>query len=95
MAMEKRLIIRDCHSRAVTAVTFVPWRREYVTAAEDGQMRYWEFDGGKLVQTVNEHGGWVTDIICWVEYKAMFTSSNDGTIIVWSSTGTVHQRIEV
>jgi WD40 repeat protein len=95
MAMEKRLIIRDCHSRAVTAVTFVPWRREYVTAAEDGQMRYWEFDGGKLVQTVNEHGGWVTDIICWVEYKAMFTSSNDGTIIVWSSTGTVHQRIEL
>lgn len=25
----------------------------------------------------------------------MFTASNDGTIIVWSSTGTVHQRIEV
>ncbi|XP_062500552.1 uncharacterized protein LOC134177787 [Corticium candelabrum] len=82
MAMDKRLVVRDCHTKPITSMTFVLWRREYVTAAEDGQLRYWDFDCGKLVQTVNEYSGWITDIVCWAEYKAMFTSSNDNTIIL-------------
>ena len=29
------------------------------------------------------------------EAKVMFTGSNDGTIVLWTSTGTVHQKLTV
>ncbi|XP_065836008.1 uncharacterized WD repeat-containing protein alr3466-like [Oscarella lobularis] len=93
MAMIKKFVVRDCHAKAITAMAYASWRREYVTGSEDGQLRYWELDSGKMTHSVQGHAGWIADIQCWNEAKVMFTGSNDGTIVLWTSTGTVHQKL--
>nr|XP_039255644.1 uncharacterized protein LOC120332461 [Styela clava]XP_039255645.1 uncharacterized protein LOC120332461 [Styela clava]XP_039255646.1 uncharacterized protein LOC120332461 [Styela clava] len=93
MAMEKHFVINDTHTRPVTAIGFHPLRREIVTGYEDGLMKWWEQDGGKLILTTHEHRGWLTDFLYWSEPKLLLSSANDGYIIAWTSSGTVMDKI--
>ncbi|XP_071806782.1 uncharacterized protein [Asterias amurensis] len=95
MAMEKQAVIKDTHHRSVTAVGYHPMRREILAGFEDGVIKTWEAEGSKLVLTTYEHQGWVTDFLYWHDGKVMFSSSNDGLIIAWSSGGGVFDRIKI
>lgn len=93
MAMEKHFVINDTHTKPVTAIGFHPLRREIIIGYEDGLMKWWEQDGGKLMLTTHEHHGWVTDFLYWAEPKLLLSSANDGYIIAWTSSGTILDKI--
>ncbi|XP_078482123.1 uncharacterized protein LOC100175309 [Ciona intestinalis] len=95
MAMEKQFMISDTHSRTITAVGFHPVRREIVAGFEDGLMKWWEQDTGKLMLTSCEHKGWLTDFQYWAEHKILLSCANDGLIIAWGSGGNVLDRIKL
>ncbi|KAL5004688.1 hypothetical protein ScPMuIL_018144 [Solemya velum] len=95
MAMEKQYVVRDTHTRSITALGYNPGRREILTGFEDGAIKTWEAEGGKLVQTANEHKGWVTDFLYWSEPKLMLSAANDGLIMAWSSGGSIFDRVDI
>ncbi|CAG5133976.1 unnamed protein product, partial [Candidula unifasciata] len=94
MAMEKQYVVRDTHTRSITAVGYNPVRREILLGFEDGVIKSWEAESGRLIQTFYEHKGWVTDFIFWTDAKVMFSSANDAQIVAWSS-GSVADTINV
>ncbi|XP_055499349.1 uncharacterized protein LOC129701886 [Leucoraja erinacea] len=93
MAMQKHLTISDCHSRSVSALGYHSARREFVTGFEDGVIKWWDLETGQLTFCVFEHIGMITQLLYWVEPKLLFSSSNDGTIVVWTIGATVFDRI--
>lgn len=62
---------------------------------EDGLMKWWDQENGKLMLTTQEHKGWLTDFFYWNEIKLLLSSANDGMIIAWGSSGGVVDRINV
>ncbi|XP_077985512.1 uncharacterized protein LOC144440123 [Glandiceps talaboti] len=95
MAMEKQYVVKDTHSRAITALGFHPLRREILAGCEDGFIKTWEAESGLPVMSSHEHQGWVTDFLYWSDPKLLFSSSNDGSVIAWASGGGVHDKIEL
>ncbi|XP_051870391.1 uncharacterized protein LOC127569629 [Pristis pectinata] len=93
MSMQKHLTISDCHSRSVSALGYHSARREFLTGFEDGVIKWWDLETGQLTFTVFEHTGMITQLLYWVEPKLLFSSSNDGTILVWTIGATVFDRI--
>lgn len=95
MAMEKLYTIRDTHTRSITAIGYNPGRREILIGCEDGVIKTYEAEGGKLVMVITEHKGWVTDFLYWHDCKVMLSAANDGYILAWSSGGGVSDRIPI
>ncbi|XP_040271611.1 uncharacterized protein LOC120987022 [Bufo bufo] len=95
MAMQKHFSVRDCHQRSITALGFNTTRREFLTGFEDGMIKWWDLDSGHLSQSAAEHSGMVTQILYWTETKLVFSSSNDGTLIVWTSGAVVLDKIRL
>ncbi|XP_056430967.1 uncharacterized protein LOC130369578 [Hyla sarda] len=95
MAMQKHFHVRDCHQRSITALGFHTARREFLTGFEDGMIKWWDLDSGRLSQSAAEHSGMVTKILYWTETKLVFSSSNDGTLIVWTSGAVVLDKIRL
>lgn len=94
--MEKHFILDDVHYKCqVTAIAFHPVRREIVAGFEDGSMKWWEQDSGKLMMTTREHTGWVTDFIFIHQRKYFFSCSHDGFVVVWGSGGNVLEKIRI
>ncbi|XP_041369826.1 uncharacterized WD repeat-containing protein all2124-like [Gigantopelta aegis] len=87
MAMEKQFVIRETHGRTITSLGYNPIRRELFIGCEDGVMKIYEAETGKLLQSATEHTGWVTDFIFWMNAKVMLSASNDGFIMAWGSGG--------
>ncbi|OWF48420.1 uncharacterized protein LOC110453096 [Mizuhopecten yessoensis] len=82
MAMEKMYTIRDTHTRSITAIGYNPGRREILIGCEDGVIKTYEAEGGKLVMVITEHKGWVTDFLYWI-----LTGSFDKSVKIWSVDG--------
>lgn len=61
----------------------------------DGVIKWWDLETGQLTFCVFEHIGMITQLLYWVEPKLLFSSSNDGTIVVWTIGATVFDRITV
>ncbi|XP_050413765.1 uncharacterized WD repeat-containing protein alr3466 [Patella vulgata] len=95
MAMEKQYVIRETHTRAITAIGYNPVRREILMGCEDGLIKCWESETGKLLLTSLEHKGWVTDFLYWLEPKLVFSSANDGFIVAWGSGGGVYDKVHI
>ncbi|KAM4748795.1 uncharacterized protein WCC33_006185 [Rhinophrynus dorsalis] len=95
MAMHKHISVRDCHQRSITALGFHSARREFLTGFEDGVIKWWDLDSGRLSQSAAEHSGMVTSLLYWAETKLLFSASNDGMLIVWSSGAVVFDRIKL
>ncbi|GFR59077.1 vegetative incompatibility protein HET-E-1 [Elysia marginata] len=87
MAMEKQYVVRDTHTRSITAVGYNSIRREIALGCEDGVVKSYEAESGKLVQSNYQHKGWVTDFLFWADAKLLLSSSNDAQIIAWGSGG--------
>ncbi|XP_075065284.1 uncharacterized protein LOC142152492 isoform X2 [Mixophyes fleayi] len=95
MAMQKHLSVRECHQRSITALGFHSARREFLTGFQDGMIKWWDLDTGALAQSAAEHSGMVTNILYWSDTKLIFSSSNDGTLIVWTSGAVVLDKIKL
>ncbi|XP_065883629.1 lissencephaly-1 homolog [Dysidea avara] len=93
--MEKRFIIRDIKSKPITALLYHALRREIITGYEDGALKSWEADSGHNITVLpSTHKGWITQLVFWNEGKVMFSSSVDGTIILWVPNGTPYSTLE-
>ncbi|XP_048258792.1 uncharacterized WD repeat-containing protein alr3466-like [Haliotis rufescens] len=95
MAMEKQYVIRETHTRSITALGYNPARREILMGCEDGVIKVWEAESGKLLLTSTEHGGWVTDFLFWARAKLMLSAANDGFIVAWGSGGALYDKIQI
>ncbi|XP_071842800.1 uncharacterized protein [Apostichopus japonicus] len=95
MAMEKHFVMRETHHKPITVLGYHPLRREILAGFEDGHIKSWDSETYKLVLTTHEHEGWVTDFLFWQEGKVMLSSSNDGSVIAWSNSGGVADRIKL
>ncbi|CAL1534086.1 unnamed protein product [Lymnaea stagnalis] len=95
MAMVKQYAVRDTHTRSITAVGFNPARREIMLGYEDGVVKSWEAESGKLMQTYYEHKGWVTDFYFWGDTKLMLSSANDARIAVWGTGGGIVDNVHM
>ncbi|KAJ8303914.1 hypothetical protein KUTeg_017497 [Tegillarca granosa] len=95
MAMEKSYVVPDTHTRSITAIGYNPGRREILLGCEDGVVKTWEAESGKMVMASHEHKGWVTDFLYWNDAKLMLSSANDGDLIAWSSGGGVADKISI
>jgi len=93
--MEARLSISSASVSPITALTYQLMRREIVTGHEDGALKCWEVDSGRLAVTLQQHRGWVTDLLYWHEGRVLFSASVDGTVVQWSSAGIAYNIIEV
>ncbi|XP_069810665.1 uncharacterized WD repeat-containing protein alr2800-like isoform X2 [Dendropsophus ebraccatus] len=58
-------------------------------------IKWWDLDSGHLSQSAAEHSGMVTNFLYWTETKLVFSSSNDGTLIVWTSGAVVLDKIRL
>ncbi|KAG8578882.1 hypothetical protein GDO81_010652 [Engystomops pustulosus] len=58
-------------------------------------IKWWDLDSGRLSQSAAEHSGMVTSLLYWTETKLVFSSSNDGTLIVWTSGAVVLDKIRL
>ncbi|KAH9505160.1 hypothetical protein Btru_058857 [Bulinus truncatus] len=95
MAMEKQYVVRDTHTRSITAVGYNPTRREIVLGFEDGVVKSWEAESGKLVQTYYEHRGWITDFLFWNDTKLLLSSANDAYIVIWGAGGGIVEKVHM
>ncbi|KAM9311651.1 uncharacterized protein PAF06_009490 [Gastrophryne carolinensis] len=95
MAMQKHHCVRDCHHRSITALGYHSARREFLTGFEDGVIKWWDLESGHLSQSASEHSGMVTNLLYWADTKLVFSSSNDGTLIVWTSGAVVLDKIKM
>ncbi|XP_064393022.1 uncharacterized protein LOC135340631 [Halichondria panicea] len=93
--MEKKLLFRSLATSHITAVIYQPLRREVVAGHEDGSLRCWEQDTGKLVSLSNHHKGRITDLLFWPEGKTMFSAAIDYTVVQWSPAGTPFNTIDL
>ncbi|XP_075199505.1 uncharacterized protein LOC142302328 [Anomaloglossus baeobatrachus] len=93
MAMQRHFNVRDCHQRSITALGYHTARREFLTGFEDGMIKWWDLDSGRFSQSAAEHSGMVTNLLYWTDTKLVFSSSNDGTLIVWTSGAVVLDKI--
>ncbi|XP_072255099.1 p21-activated protein kinase-interacting protein 1-like [Pyxicephalus adspersus] len=93
MAMQKHFSVRDCHQRSITALGYHSARREFLTGFEDGVIKWWDLDTGHLSQSASEHSGMITNLLYWADTKLIFSSSNDGTLIVWTSGAVIVDKI--
>lgn len=79
----------------MTAVTYHPIRREIVTGHEDGTLKGWEIDCGKISVTLHRHKSWITDIFYWSEGRLLFSCGVDGIIVHWTPGGLINGEVDV
>ncbi|KAJ3413079.1 hypothetical protein HDV05_008533 [Chytridiales sp. JEL 0842] len=60
----------------------------------DALIRVWEGESGKLLNTLSEHIGWITNLLFCKELKILFSASIDGLIVVWGPSGKTLQKIQ-
>ncbi|KAJ3224690.1 hypothetical protein HK099_008075 [Clydaea vesicula] len=92
--MECTLIIPEAHLKSILCVQYNHQYRYIYTGGEDANIKIWEAESGKLLQTLSEHTGWITSLLFCKELKILFSVSIDGCLIAWAQTGKLLQRIQ-
>ena len=57
--MEFRLEIKDVQPREITALSYIPWRREVVTGGRKGLVTTNDAESGEQQWRLSEHRGYV------------------------------------
>lgn len=94
MALEVKSEISNAHEEPIMCAAYNRHRREVYSGAQDGLIKVWEADSGKLVRTQAAHKGWVSDLLYNAFTKLLFSASVDGLLIVWSEKGKELQEVE-
>ncbi|KAI9189142.1 hypothetical protein H9P43_000570 [Blastocladiella emersonii ATCC 22665] len=90
----KSVVPQDAHPKPITCIAHHTGRREVISGSEDSIIRAWDTDTGRLTATFEGHSGWITALVYCKEIKCLVSSSQDGTIIVWSNNCKILQKIQ-
>ncbi|KAK3240375.1 hypothetical protein CYMTET_49778 [Cymbomonas tetramitiformis] len=94
MALEVKKVINEAHEQPIMCVAYNKMRKEIFSGAQDGLIKVWDGESGKLLRTQVGHKGWVSDLLFTVYSKMLFSSSVDGNIVVWNDRGKELQSVE-
>ncbi|KAJ6667812.1 hypothetical protein lerEdw1_016133 [Lerista edwardsae] len=93
MAMKQLLCMKECHRRPITALGYHAARRECLTGFEDGVIKWWDMESGRVSLCTKEHAGRITQFLSWPQARLLFSASIDYSVLVWAPGGTVLDRI--
>ncbi|XP_024084287.1 cilia- and flagella-associated protein 52 isoform X2 [Cimex lectularius] len=88
-------IIRDAHSKGVSAIAMTKDGKKLVTGGVEGQVRIWcvRKDVQKLLAVLKEHKGPVSSVAVAPNDKEAASSSTDGSCIIWDIVKNVRLAI--
>jgi WD40 repeat protein/DNA-binding SARP family transcriptional activator len=75
------------HRALVRDVTFSPDGEHVASASDDGTVRIWNSDTGRLERTFRGHGESVNTVAYSVDGRRLVSAGADATVRVWSSDG--------
>ena len=86
--------IENAHNRGVTSIAFMCDATRIISGGGEGQVRVWEVSTGythkkdviktKLIESMKEHKGCVTQIKVFPSDQQCVSVSTDGTCIIWN-----------
>ncbi len=71
------------HSGSVNACTVTPDGRRVVSGSEDGTLKVWDLESGRVVATLEGHAGEVRACAVTPDGRRVISGSEDGTLKVW------------
>lgn len=74
------------HGSAIRAMAVSANGKLLVTGGEDHKARIWDLGSGRLIATLEGHGGWV-QAVAWNGKGLLATGSSDGKVRVWDTKG--------
>ncbi|KAI3386212.1 hypothetical protein SNEBB_010838 [Seison nebaliae] len=87
MALQKTWEITNTHTKNITQIGYHQHKREIAVGYEDGCIKFFDMETGVYSSQQHEHTGIITGMFYWYHAKYLYTSSVDGTIISWGTTG--------
>lgn len=82
-AQEDILALPVKHSAYITKFTYTSDKRYVYTASHDKTIKLWYFNGAHLIRTYYGHTGEITDIAVNNDNTILYSSDNNGLLIVW------------
>lgn len=86
--------IENAHNRGVTSIAFISDASRIISGGGEGQVRIWEVSTGytqkkdvfktKLIESMKEHKGCVTQIKVFPNDHQCVSVSTDGTCVIWN-----------
>jgi len=95
------------HTNWVNNVSFSPDGRLLATASSDGTVKLWQLEclsrvsqecikvKALLIETLEGHENWVTDVVFSPDGRTLVSTSRDGTIKLWGNDGVLLKTIPV
>jgi beta-lactamase regulating signal transducer with metallopeptidase domain len=74
----------DLTEAKISAVAFVPGTSTFITGGLDRQIRWWDAQSGRELQTLGEHPDQVRALAVSMEGLTLVSGSSDGTVIRWA-----------
>jgi len=68
---------------AVNAMAYIPSNLLFVTGHQDGRVRLWSSDSGKMLMCMSGHQGPVTSVAAQPTYVQAWSGGEDGTLRLW------------
>jgi WD40 repeat protein len=87
-------VLPNVHSGWVCSIAFRPDGQQIASAGEDGTVKLWQTDQGKLLKTLQGHEGMVKAVAFSPTGRKVASSAADKTIKIWDTAkGTLLQTI--
>lgn len=80
---QRRRIIGDGHTAAVTALAFHPDGRALYSASNDGTIKEWDTAERCLLNTLTPAGWLPTDLMVTADGRQLISPNSDGKIVIW------------
>ena len=94
MAMEVWRVVPDAHDEPVMCVACNRARSELYSGGQDGFVKLWDLDTGKLLRVQAGHLGLVTGLLWVPPLQTLFSGSVDGTVVAWGRKGKEVQAVD-
>jgi serine/threonine protein kinase/Tol biopolymer transport system component len=87
-------VLTNVHSGWVCSIAFRPDGQQIASAGEDGTVKIWQTDQGKLLKTLQGHEGMVKAVAFSPTGRKVASSATDKTLRIWDTAkGTLLQTI--